>query len=84
MSICLSRCAIQESKKILKIVQSLKTSSCGYSSAASLVEECFLGLLSFSLMRGLGQSSIKKGMANPEGAKAGEPYQNFDGEGFPS
>ena len=23
-------------------------------------------------------------MANPEGAKAGEPYQNFDGEGFPS
>ena len=23
-------------------------------------------------------------MANPEGAKAGETYQNFDGEGFPS
>jgi hypothetical protein len=23
-------------------------------------------------------------MANPEGAKAREPYQNFDGEGFPS
>jgi len=23
-------------------------------------------------------------MANPEGAKAREPYQNFDGEGLPS
>ena len=70
---CLAH-AIQESKKIPIIVHPINTSSCGM----------FLGLLSFSLMRGLGQSSIKKGMANPEGAKAGEPYQNFDGEGFPS
>ena len=27
---------------------------------------------------------MSKTMANPEGAKAGEPYQNFDEEGFPS
>ena len=25
---------------------------------------------------------MSKTMANPEGAKAGEPYQNFDGGGF--
>ena len=31
-----------------------------------------------------GLAPIKQNMANPEGAKAGEPYQNFDGEGFPS
>ena len=33
---------------------------------------------------GYGALPIKKYMANPEGTKAREPYQNFDGEGFPS
>ena len=31
-----------------------------------------------------GRAPIKLYMANPEGTKAGEPYQNFDEEGFPS
>ena len=36
------------------------------------------------LLRQRERSEQRKNMANPEGAKAGEPYQNFDGEGCPS
>ena len=36
------------------------------------------------MIRGYGALPIKEYMANPEGTKAREPYQNFDGEGLPS
>ena len=50
---------------------------------AWLVQECFLR--DTSLETGVwGKAPLEKNMANPEGTKAREPYQNFDGEGLPS
>jgi hypothetical protein len=36
------------------------------------------------LSKGRHKQGCQEIMANPAGAKAGEPYQNLDGEGFPS
>ena len=50
---------------------------------AWLVQERFLR--DTSLETGVwGKAPLEKNMANPEGTKAREPYQNFDGEGLPS
>ena len=75
--------ATQESKKIPIIVHPLKTSSCGMFSRIYSrkhgVRSAVIDFVACYRRDARMFSKINIIMANPEGAKAREPYQNLDG-----